>query len=414
MSKSQTSSRNNSATQIDPLGSNQLASSRPMAPPNPFDNNQVLISSILYKRSPTTRQWKRKWVVLRQCQLSYYKDSREHKADKVYNYHNLLSFNIIPDNNRFHFAIYTNKKIIHFKADNEDVFNFWINGLEKFFQERDNNVGEGTEEEGEADDENVEGDEDDQESENEENETVRQQQQQEQQENAQVEPNENKVDNTSPNDTTFPSVTTATTKPQDGFASTAEYSGGEDFSLSEGGVTPDVPLTPIKVIRSPKIGKLQIQPEETEEDLKITSPTTPIPKATTEDNSTTVRKTSTASIQSIPEYNIEQGYVQLLKHNKIFEHQWKRTWLVLTNKRLLFYKDKSKQDDNNVPFKVFKVNDIHDVIELDPLSKTKLWCLLIITPLKRIRISCGNEDDMAKWFSGLKAISVANKRNSLG
>ena len=38
-----------------------------------IDNNKLLISTVLYKRSRHTRQWKKKWVVLRKCQLSYYK-----------------------------------------------------------------------------------------------------------------------------------------------------------------------------------------------------------------------------------------------------------------------------------------------------------------------------------------------------
>ena len=35
---------------------------------------------------------------------------------------------------------------------------------------------------------------------------------------------------------------------------------------------------------------------------------------------------------------------------------------------------------------------------------------MIITPLKRLRFSCNDENDMTKWFSALKAASQTNKR----
>ncbi|KAF6060493.1 PH domain family protein [Candida albicans] len=81
-----------------------------------IDNNKLLISTVLYKRSRHTRQWKKKWVVLRKCQLSYYKDSKEYKPLKVYHGEDLLSFSIIPDHTKNHFALYTSNKVLHFRA----------------------------------------------------------------------------------------------------------------------------------------------------------------------------------------------------------------------------------------------------------------------------------------------------------
>ena len=45
------------------------------SPDEQIDDNKVLLSSYLLKRSAKTHQWKKRWVVLRNRQLSYYKDS---------------------------------------------------------------------------------------------------------------------------------------------------------------------------------------------------------------------------------------------------------------------------------------------------------------------------------------------------
>lgn len=413
MTMSASSSRHNSATQVDvqsPLIHKQIPLTQPIneipvtpsqlpPPPNPFDNNQVLISSILYKRSPNTRQWKKKWVVLRKYQLSYYKDSREYKPDKVYNYHNLLSYNIIPDQNKNHFAIYTHKKTLHFKTDNDKVFNEWRMCLEQFFHDKDTQQGGiDHEEELMADDEQEGGD---------------YQEEPEQIQQFAVTAEEIQPEPETP--AMRPKLEMKTTSSEanmnifKGMPSAVEYSGAEEFSLSEGGYgntggggISDVAPAPINTVISPQIG--EVLTTQDEHDLETTASHPPAPPKSQN------RKGSSSSIQ---EYVVEQGYVQLLRHNSRFQHHWNRVWLVLTNQQLAFYKSKLDVSNNTIPpFRYFHVGDIHDVIELEAMSRTKQWCLLIITPLKRLRICCASEEDMAKWFSGLKAISVTNRRLS--
>lgn len=103
-----------------------------------FDNNKLLISTVLYKRSRHTRQWKKKWVVLRKCQLSYYKDSKEYKPLKVYHGEDLLSFSIIPDHTKNHFALYTSNKVLHFRAPDETTFHQWVDTLNEYFNSQEN------------------------------------------------------------------------------------------------------------------------------------------------------------------------------------------------------------------------------------------------------------------------------------
>ena len=94
---------------------------------------------------------------------------------------------------------------------------------------------------------------------------------------------------------------------------------------------------------------------------------------------------------------------------------------MLTNVNLKVYKtqedyrtDSQRQQQQqkqsfDLIYKNYPINDILDIIELDPMTSKYQWCLLIITPLKRIRFCCHDEEDMMKWFSALKAVVVTQK-----
>ncbi|CAH6720749.1 hypothetical protein CLIB1444_04S07052 [[Candida] jaroonii] len=86
------------------------------------EDYQVIHSSYLYKK--TRLKWQKIWVVLRNCQLSYYKDEKEAKPLKVINQMDLQTFNVTDRLN-----VYTTKKTLHFK----DVDQTWIDSWQKFF-----------------------------------------------------------------------------------------------------------------------------------------------------------------------------------------------------------------------------------------------------------------------------------------
>lgn len=295
------------------------------SPDEQIDDNKVLISSYLLKRSSKTHQWKKKWVVLRNCQLSYYKDSKEHKALKVIGKSNLLSFSTISDNKKFHFAIYTNKKVLHFKSVDEITYNNWINILRRFYDEKSH-----------IDSEAV-------------NLTMQEQR----------------------------------SKQAQGFARSSnemEYSGDEP--LSSGASDSTTPRTHGTPVMKPS-SSFADHPNEDDEGKIIHRVT---------------NLNLHDSIQDEGEYILEQGY--LFKLRKRYS-QWRKFYFILSNKNLYVYKHR---DDISHVHKVFPIDDIIDVIELDPLSKTKQWCFLIITPLKRMKFSASNENEMIKWLSVLKTL----------
>lgn len=94
-----------------------------------LDENKVLVLSWVLKKSVKTHQWKKRWAVLRNCQLSYYENASEHKPSRVINKNDLLSFAKIPGHHEYHFAVYTSKKAYHFQVDSAELFDQWISAL---------------------------------------------------------------------------------------------------------------------------------------------------------------------------------------------------------------------------------------------------------------------------------------------
>lgn len=328
-----------------------------------LDDNRILISSWLQKRSHKTHQWQKRWVVLRNCQLSYYKDSSEHKPSCVINRANLLSYSAIRDNNnKHHFAIYTSNRGIHWKTDDQNTYNQWINALELFIQQHD----EGNENP----------------------------------------PTESRI---------IPSKDYHFTKPN--ALAELDLSSSEDQYFSSGF---DSPMS-LRDHQEPTFAPSPILLEHPEEEETCPSPLTDkdsldkpstppsLPRPMLESPASLPKSspvpTPKTNIGGSDEYIIEQGY--LLRLRKRY-NQWRKFYIILTNENISFHKNNL---DLSKPYKVIPIQDIVDVIELDPLSKTKNWCLLIITPEKRLRFCADSEEEMIKWLSALKTL-VLKRRGS--
>lgn len=109
-----------------------------------------------------------------------------------------------------------------------------------------------------------------------------------------------------------------------------------------------------------------------------------------------------------PEHVIDKGY--LLRLRKRY-NQWKRYYIILTNRYLYFYKSSRDSEHTDKYYKRIDLSELIDVVELDPLSKSKIYCMLLITPMKRIRFCAENEDELTKWLVLLK--TIIKTRNSL-
>lgn len=74
-------------------------------------------------------------MTLRNCQVSYYKDSLEHKPIKVVNRDQIQSYSKISDREKWHFGIYTRQKVIHFRCIDSNEFNTWMHSLHAFLSQ---------------------------------------------------------------------------------------------------------------------------------------------------------------------------------------------------------------------------------------------------------------------------------------
>ncbi|KAJ5746050.1 hypothetical protein N7520_011232 [Penicillium odoratum] len=106
-----------------------------------------------------------------------------------------------------------------------------------------------------------------------------------------------------------------------------------------------------------------------------------------------------------PERVICQGYLQGLRI-KGAVRQWKRLWVVLRSKNLAFYKDEQEYS----PVKIMSMSQIIDAAEIDPLSRSKKFCLQIIAEEKSYRLCAPDEESLARWLGSLKSIIVARKK----
>ncbi|KAJ5620621.1 hypothetical protein N7510_004605 [Penicillium lagena] len=116
------------------------------------------------------------------------------------------------------------------------------------------------------------------------------------------------------------------------------------------------------------------------------------------------RDTSRQSVRD-PERVVCHGYLQGLRI-KGTVRQWKRLWVVLRPKSLAFYKDEQEYS----ALRVISMSQIIDAAEVDPMSRSKKFCLQIIAEEKTYRLCAPDEESLARWLGALKSILVARKK----
>jgi hypothetical protein len=86
--------------------------------------------------------------------------------------------------------------------------------------------------------------------------------------------------------------------------------------------------------------------------------------------------------------------------------QWKRLWIVLRPKSLAFYKDEAEY----AAIKIIPMSQVFDAAEVDPLSRSKTFCMQIIAEEKTYRLCAPDEESLARWLGSLKSILAARRR----
>lgn len=170
---------------------------------------------------------------------------------------------------------------------------------------------------------------------------------------------------------------------------TQDYSGNEVTSYSE--LSDGPPPTRNSRLRSmPSIHTLSLSAPEDR-------PAAALPRDTS--------RQSELGILRDPERVVCQGYLQGLRI-KGTVRQWKRLWVVLRPKSLAFYKDEQEYS----AIKIISMSQVIDAAEVDPMSRSKTFCLQIIAEEKTYRLCAPDEESLARWLGALKSIIVARKK----
>lgn len=115
---------------------------------------------------------------------------------------------------------------------------------------------------------------------------------------------------------------------------------------------------------------------------------------------------STAAPSSSSERIVYHGYLYLQRpSHPPGLRQWKTLWVVLRPKGLSLYKD----EDEYKALYIIPFSSIIDAVEIDPISKSKESCFMVITEERNWRFCAMEEQGLESWLGALKSL-VARRR----
>ncbi|CEI68740.1 hypothetical protein FVEN_g7995 [Fusarium venenatum] len=120
-----------------------------------------------------------------------------------------------------------------------------------------------------------------------------------------------------------------------------------------------------------------------------------------------IRSTSQISVSNVeqdPDRVIWQGRLYLLRHRRGMR-QWKDMWAVLRPRNLILYKDESEYTARWI----LPMSAVVNVVDLDPLSKSKKHCLQVITEEKSYRFCAHDEEALVRCIGAFKSL-LAKRR----
>ncbi|KAM3083799.1 hypothetical protein ACMFMG_002088 [Clarireedia jacksonii] len=143
------------------------------------------------------------------------------------------------------------------------------------------------------------------------------------------------------------------------------------------------------------------------------SPTLDV-KAPPPASSRAIMSTRNASQMSIPlehdpERVIWQGYLLYLR-SKNGIRQWKDVWVVLRPRTVSIYKNDSEYS----PVMILPFESVINVVEIDPLSRTKTHCLQMIGEEKSYKFCAHGEDELDRCLGAFKSLLARRKEGKGG
>jgi hypothetical protein len=101
---------------------------------------------------------------------------------------------------------------------------------------------------------------------------------------------------------------------------------------------------------------------------------------------------------------VYHGWLYVLK-TKGGVRQWKKVWVVLRPKGLALYKsDEEYSATHIIPF-----SSIIDAVDIDSVSRSKQYCMQVISEEKNFRFCAPDENSLAKWLGSFKSLLIKRK-----
>ncbi|KAI9686808.1 MAG: hypothetical protein M1820_010561 [Bogoriella megaspora] len=122
------------------------------------------------------------------------------------------------------------------------------------------------------------------------------------------------------------------------------------------------------------------------------------------------RDASNMSNKAIAEAMIDEqrvvcsGWLYVLR-SKGAVRQWRKTWVVLRRKCLALYKTSDEYEASLI----VPVYSIIDAVDIDPVSKSKQYCLQIICEDRNYRFATTDEDALVRWLGAFKKLFAERK-----
>jgi hypothetical protein len=110
------------------------------------------------------------------------------------------------------------------------------------------------------------------------------------------------------------------------------------------------------------------------------------------------------NVEQDPERVVWQGYLLLLK-SKGGVRQWKDLWVVIRARSIALYKN----DAEYSPILIISLESVINAVEIDPVSKSKRYCLQVITEERSYKFCAHNEEMLDKSLGAFKSLLAKRK-----
>ena len=110
--------------------------------------------------------------------------------------------------------------------------------------------------------------------------------------------------------------------------------------------------------------------------------------------------------ESDPDRVVYHGWLYILK-SKNGIRQWKKVWVVLRPRCLALYKTAEEYSAHLIiPFE-----SIIDAVDIDSVSRSKQYCMQVISEDKNFRFCAKGENELAKWLGAFKSLLVKRRES---